>query len=81
LYYFVKNAYCPTLAYVLKREFLEDLSDCTPVCAMTSVILPSATVPSTIKFAEILLQDVVKDGLFCKKPFEWCGRRPLVGRL
>jgi len=48
---------------------------------MQCLTLPPVTVPSTILLAEILLQDVVKDGWLGKKPVEWCGRGPLVGRL
>jgi len=48
---------------------------------MQSRTLTPVTVPSTILLAEILLQNVVKDGWFGKKPVEWCGRGPLVGRL
>ena len=48
---------------------------------MQSLTPPPVTLPSTIMLAEILLQDVVKDGWFGKKPVEWCGTGPLVGSL
>jgi hypothetical protein len=60
----------------LNKEFQEALSQCIALRAMQSV-----TVSRTEMFAEILLQNVVQDEWFCKKPVERCGTEPLVGRL